>query len=259
MTAPDYGPIPVSRLKEESGGLFTALDSGRRVLISRHGQVVATIEPASVERHAAQLASFALSSREVPVPELSATDLGQGSPSESIRRAEEGVASLVTRNNKVYGVLTAPRATESLAVVDEQERALARFEREHPGASAQEFAALVEDLSSGGSGEHSDEAKGAHPEEVSDVGQLQEPEAGALVDALLDKGVALEEAQDFDRAADVFRLAIRRFKTHPDDGVRRKVARSMVELAKLYASGYRPQDAVQLADEAMLRLGLEAT
>lgn len=150
MAQPDYGPVPVSRLKDESTRIFAALGDGRRVLISRRGQVVAAIEPASIDRHAAELARFALPS-EGPMAEITASDLSQGSPSERVRAAESGTPSLLTRNNKVYGVLSsvppAPAGNARQARLDEwvaaREHALTEFEPSHPDATPAQFAAAV--------------------------------------------------------------------------------------------------------------------
>ncbi|MEI2777157.1 MAG: hypothetical protein V9G19_14540 [Tetrasphaera sp.] len=149
MSEPDFGPIPVSRLKGESGHIFAALGQGRRVLISRRGQVVAAIDPATVERYPEELARFALPG-EQHMDELTASDLSQGSPSEAVRAAaEDGVSSYVTRNSKVYGVLSGlPVASPEDAAgytywVDERERAMTSFEADHPDATAEQFAAFV--------------------------------------------------------------------------------------------------------------------
>lgn len=145
MLNPDYGPVPVSQLKAETGRIFAALSADRRVLISRRGEVVAAIEPASVARFTRELAAFALPG-DSPFAELTASDLSQGSPSESVRAAEAGSPAFVTRNNKVYGVLaalpqpplTAPGTYE--AWLAGRERALAAFAAQHPDATPEEFA-----------------------------------------------------------------------------------------------------------------------
>lgn len=137
----DYGPIPMSRLKHEANAVYQALQEGRRVLISRHGAVVAAIDPVSLDRHVRELARFALPSEGDELPHLTARELMQGSPSDFVRRAEEGSPSLVTRANKVYGVLTSDVPAENAQSVDKREDALAYFERQHPDASAEDFAA----------------------------------------------------------------------------------------------------------------------
>jgi hypothetical protein len=151
MTTSDFGPVPVSRLKGEIGNIYEALEHGRRVLVSRHGEVVAVIQPATAPHvklcYQAELAHFAVTGpRELSV--LTATDFGQGSPSAFIRTAEIGIASLVSRENRIYGVLTSleddsATTTESADFVDARERHLAQFERDHPDATADDFAREV--------------------------------------------------------------------------------------------------------------------
>lgn len=82
--------------------------------------------------------------------ELTASDLSQGSPSEAVRAAaEDGVSSYVTRNSKVYGVLSglpvaSPGGCPGYTYwVDERERAMTSFEADHPDATAEQFAAFV--------------------------------------------------------------------------------------------------------------------
>ncbi len=240
MTTAEYGPVPVSRIKEEAGAIFHALESQQRVLVSRHGRVVAAIEPASPERHADSLIAFALASNETTVRELSATEIGQGSPSEAVRSAAAGRPALVTRGGKVYGVLGASRMGESLADVDRSEDMLAEFEREHPDASFDDFAAASDEVAAGGPARR----VAAH-----------EDWAGTLVDALLVRGLEYKRRHDVARAAETFERAISRFGSDPDDGVRIKVARTKVELARIYAEEEHPAgDPMRLADEAIQTL-----
>lgn len=257
----EYGPIPVSRFKEEAAHVFEALEAGRRVLISRHGQVVASIEPASLDVHGPELAAFAL--RDNAVAELSASHISQRSPSEAIHRAEAGTHSLLTRSNKVYGVLTGrPPAAEDLKNVDEQERALAAFEREHPEASAEEFARASRAVASGTASLPLD----SRPKPVLTASLPSRPEGRfpvtehadeTLVDALLVKGLALEDTNERAAAAATFQAAIDRFDRHPDVRVRSRVARALVELAKLRVAEGHAQDAVELAEEAVDMLGAD--
>lgn len=150
-TTSDYGPVPISRLKGEVAKIFEALEHGRRVLVSRHGEVVAVIQPAatseSKRRYRDELIRFAVSGAK-GLSVLTATDFGQGSPSAFIRAAQDGSASLVSRDNRVVGVLTQvtadqPAITESADSVDARERYLAEYERTHPEATAEDFAREV--------------------------------------------------------------------------------------------------------------------
>jgi len=143
---PPYGPVPVSRMKAESSAIFTALSQGRRVLISRRGQVVATIEPADRGAHGDLLESFALG---VDVPAVSSTDLSQSYIGSFVDRARAGANVLLTKRNVVKVVVTGPPATASAESVDAEEELLAAFERDHPDASPAEFAAFAASLDPG--------------------------------------------------------------------------------------------------------------
>jgi HSP20 family protein len=179
----------MSRLKQEANKVFPALREGRRVLLSRHGAVVAAIEPVSLDRHSRELARFALPSEDETVLNLTARELMQGSPSDYVRRAEEGYPSLVTRANKVYGVLTSSKPAETLRSIDEREDALAHFERQHPDASAEDFAAAAARL---GTAETSPVAPG-QPFEAPASWDLGHVSARTLVGALQEKVEALED------------------------------------------------------------------
>jgi antitoxin (DNA-binding transcriptional repressor) of toxin-antitoxin stability system len=238
----DFGPIPISRLKQESPGIFDALDAGRRVLVSRSGRVVAAIEPASVERHALSLATFALPHAAEVVHELSATSIGQGSPSRAVHAAEAGQPSLVTRNNKVFGVMTAPAAPPTLESVEASERVLADFERAHPDATPAEFAALA-----------------AHLDDSSRTSIAELPLASTgskkvLLDALLTRASTLISIHSRANAEETLHEVIRRFDDDPSEESQQAVARSMVTLAKLYVDEDRPADALDLLDRAVARL-----
>src|SRR5690349_598439 len=123
MRMSDYGPVPVSRLKEESQRVFGALEAGRRVMVSRYGEVVAVLDPPDVQRDALFLAAYAVGAG-FAFGELTATELGQGSPSEYVRRAEIGDPSYLTRGGKVFGVLRRYEAgadPDDSAFVDQRE------------------------------------------------------------------------------------------------------------------------------------------
>ena len=239
----DYGPVPVSRLKHESSSIFDALEAGRRVLISRSGKVVAAIEPASVERHALQLAGYAVTHPGADIDELSATSIGQGSPSRAVRAAEEGRSTLVTRNNKVFGVMNAPHTALSLAEVDASERALADFERTHPEATPAEFASLVAKLDE----VNSDPAALAGPLDPEDI-------EGLFIDALQFKATTLVSIHRTEDAEKTLLRLIGRFESDANVQVQHRVASSMVTLAKLYSAEDRHQDALKLIDQAVARL-----
>lgn len=233
MRGQDFGPVAVSRLKEELPQVLEALEQHRRVLVSRHGSVVAAIEPASTVAHGAQLASFALGSSEVR--ELSATQISQGSPAEAVSRAATGEPVLLTKRNKVYGVLGAPIAEDTLESAIRQEAELVAFETTHPDATPEEFAAMsaaVVDPRPAPSGET------AGADEV-------------IVDAMLVKGQIQEVAKDLTGAEATFRSTIEKYRGHPDLRVRSKVAQTMVELAKVYSEEGRTEQALGLTDGAV--------
>lgn len=146
MATVDFGPVPVSRFKGEVQNMLTALGHQRRVLISRHGSVVASIEPPTVQ-HARLLLDFTTrTSHEREVPVLTMSDIGRGSPSASIRNAENGIESLLTHGGKVRGVLTRKPEPRPVAVVNDRASALSVFAREHPDATPQEFADFSDSL-----------------------------------------------------------------------------------------------------------------
>lgn len=249
---PDFGPVPVSRLKDEAQQVYRALEEGRRVLVSRHGQVVAGIEPASVPRHSHLLASFALG-RPI-VSELTATEISQGSPSEAIRRAEEGESILLTRQNKVFGVLGAPTSPETVESAQAQERLLSAFEAANPDATPEDFARASRDASvmvqaalpEPGHELTSELVESASPLEAS----ITATATAVLVDAYLVEGRAYGASANLSAAESAFQSGIR-FREYPDFRVQSRVAESMVELAKVYTQKGRTAEAVHWAKDAV--------
>lgn len=240
MPTQDFGPVPVSRLKEEAQRLYHALESGHRVLVSRHGRVVAAITPPSLSRDNRLLAAFALHGSSVS--ELSATDIGQGSPSEAVRRAEDGEPIVVTRQNRVVGVLgTAPIAQETVESAEAQERMLAAFEAANPDATPEEFAEASMRISTRFAGPPADAAASQ---------ELSTAATAVIVDAFLVEGRAHEASKDLPAAATAL-LSGLRYREHPDFRVRSKVAETMVELAKVYTHEGRTAEAVDLTEDAV--------
>lgn len=103
MANTDYGPVPVSQLKAESGAIFDQLAAGRRVLVSKWGEIAAVIEPPTSGDISA-LAAYSRSGR-ADLHELTASDIANGSPSEAIRLAAAGAESYLTKNNRVCGFI----------------------------------------------------------------------------------------------------------------------------------------------------------
>jgi antitoxin (DNA-binding transcriptional repressor) of toxin-antitoxin stability system len=259
----DYGPIPISRLKDEGNNLFDALANGRRVLISRHGRVVAAIEPASVDRHTHQLAAFAVRAADAP-NEVTATDLNQGSPSEAVREAEQGRPSLLTRNRQVAGILQSYEPSLTAREVVAQERQLAEFERSHPDATTEELVAEAARIS--------DNTAAAEPmagkpifafaghivpssasSELLDevVATTSDLDRRIVSDAMLIHGLALEQAEDLRTAVQVFEQLVTRFEQETDAYVLTRVARSKVELARLLTLDDRPREALNWTSQVM--------
>lgn len=242
MSATDFGPVPISRIKDENSRLFNALQEGRSVSISRHGRVVAIIEPASLERHAYELAEYALPEADNDILELTASEIGQGSPSEFIRNAEAGRMSWVTRNNKVYGVLRAVPSVDDAKLVDAREEALKQFERDHPDATAEEFADAVAQFP----GEEIQGSTGL----VAEAAEI----SPALLDALQARAVAFDRTGNEDQAEAMYKKIITRFGDIHDKWISQRVAGSMVELAKLYNREAKHGEAIAILDLAIPRL-----
>jgi antitoxin (DNA-binding transcriptional repressor) of toxin-antitoxin stability system len=149
MSPTDYGPVPVSRVKAESGAIFDALAHGRRVLIAKHDRVVAAIDPATaVPRDL--LVDYATPGH-TRLAELTATEINQGSPSRAVAAASTTPA-YVTKDNRVYGLLRQITADDlaaalpSPALIAERERRIEKFLADHPEAGAEELASVGERL-----------------------------------------------------------------------------------------------------------------
>ena len=87
MRPTDYGPVPVSRIKAESGAIFDALAHGRRVLIAKHDRVVAAIDPATAVPRGL-LVNY-VTPGHPRLAELTATEVNQGSAVARRRRGEQ--------------------------------------------------------------------------------------------------------------------------------------------------------------------------
>jgi hypothetical protein len=136
MNKKPYGPIPVSRIKPEAKTIFEVLAAGRPVHISRYGQVAAVIDPpAAIPQEL--LADYAVGDP-AGFPELTATEINQGSPASAVLAAVEDGPRYVTRKHRVHGLLrrvtdadlaTSEPSDEQLA---ERERRLAEYLEAHP-------------------------------------------------------------------------------------------------------------------------------
>ena len=143
MRISDYGPVPVSKLKDESRAMFAALAKGRRVLISRRGSVIAAIRPPT-EGDAPLLAVFALPADDAtPLTQLTATTINQSASSTINSVFESDSLAFVTNSQSVLGFLERYEAdTDKLTPEDHAtiNTRIAAFLEETPDASAQAVA-----------------------------------------------------------------------------------------------------------------------
>lgn len=149
MYSHDFGPIPVSRLKADAPQIFEALGQGRRVLVSRRGEVVAAIDPPdAIDTQV--LAEYALPGRR-NLDELSASEINRGSPSRAVADAAKGLARYVTKDSRVYGMLRRVTGEELAAELPTPQEATDHRQRVeellqvNPAATAEEIVALTQD------------------------------------------------------------------------------------------------------------------
>lgn len=180
MRPADFGPVPVSRLKADAAGIYRALEQGRKVLVSRRGEVVAVVDPAEAVP-TKLLVEYVLPGRR-HLGELTATEINQGSPSRAVANASHGVRSYFSKDHRVYGVLrevTADELAEELPSDEEvaaRQRRIDDYLRNHPQAGASELAAL-----SAAGGEAEDETKRRELEqEVNDLAKTVDRLAEAV-------------------------------------------------------------------------------
>ena len=146
----NYITIPVSRLKPQVSLLFTALEERRRVFVTRHGAVVAAIDPYDMVP-AEVLASFS-APISLSLSEVSARDIGKSSPTRAVADAERGLPSLITKDRNVYGLL---RHADSLPDLGREafdrnaalDSATQEFLDSHPEASREELLDFVDSWS----------------------------------------------------------------------------------------------------------------
>ncbi len=256
--ATDFGPVPASQVKKESSRIFDALGEGRRVLISRYGKVIAAIDPVTHPLYEHVLAAYAMPGF-ADTHELTATDISQDGPAERIRAAEDGIPSLVTKNQKAYGMLQRFDGDgESMAAAsdpDVREELLARFEQGHPDATPAEFAAEVERLAAAAPSAVAAPALGGaarvdlvHPTAV-DGDELQ-----AWVEGMEIRGYAYEQRGDFVAARQVFDLAIERVGDTTDDRIRPRIRTLMLKSARYHAMAGDAETALKLAEAVTTEL-----
>ena len=149
MRTENFGPVPIARFKPDSGSMFTALEEGRRVLLSKRGRVIARIEPHTQLRPG--LAALYATPGEQLLRDLTATRINQGSPSKLINEAVEcGVPCFVSNQRVLYGVLhgvtdaQVAQDTPSRSQSDEIQRRIDAFLTAHPDVDAERLAAETE-------------------------------------------------------------------------------------------------------------------
>jgi hypothetical protein len=149
----DYGPVAVSRLRREIASVSIALDQKRRVLLSRHGQVVAAIEPPSSRFDRLLLDYTTLSRDDRTVPVLTLTQIGRGAPGPFIKDAQDGISTLITSHGRVLGVLTKKPEPLSSDGASDRLELMKEFAAKNRDASPAEFAKFGASLISEDSGQ----------------------------------------------------------------------------------------------------------
>ena len=226
------------------------------MLISRYGKVVAVIEPASLSLDQGVLAAHAAPGLPA-MPELTATEIGQDGPAERIRAAEAGAVTLVTKNQKVYGVMRPPSVEPEAALTDPDlaERMLARFEHDHPQATAAELADESERLHEALSAEAALRPylgspvveSGPVPTEPR-AADLRSADALAWAEAMTIQGLAHEPSGDLAAARTVYDTAIERLRGVGDERLRSRMHVMMLKAAQFhYLTGDSPT-ALRLAE-----------
>ncbi|MGH9123651.1 MAG: hypothetical protein ACRDZ8_02855 [Acidimicrobiales bacterium] len=140
----------MSRLKAESGAIFDALAHQRRVLIAKHGHIVAAIDPSKAVP-SELIVDYATPGQPV-LHELRATDINQSSPSAAVNAAVGGSPHYVTKDNQVYGLLREitddelARSYPSDTAIVWQESEIEHYLASHPDANAEDLASLSDRL-----------------------------------------------------------------------------------------------------------------
>ena len=274
--AGEYGPVPISRLKDEVVRMSDALKQGRRVLISRQGRVVAQIEPASALRHADVLASFAVDAESAPRA-ISPTLLSQGAGSDAVHAAERGEVQLLTRNSKVLGVITNFLPSNDWATLMDREEAMQEVEHAFPDATPEQFQSVVArsspsanppdvDVSSRGDAGStamavaSSGAAALHGAAVPAVGAASTLVLGAVGAitayrrAQFARATALRSLGDDQEAESALLHVIATIQKEPTPSDEGLAVRSYLALADLYNDADRPQEALDSAEHALEHL-----
>jgi len=119
--------LPVSSLKNESRRVFDALTAGKTVYVSKHGKIRAAFRPYEAIPEGVAAAYASPGAPSLHMPEVTARDLGQSVPSKAVSDAAEGLPSLITKDRRLYGMLTAASAPR-IDTAPDREQAAARAE-----------------------------------------------------------------------------------------------------------------------------------
>ena len=149
MSTHTYGPVPLSRLGVEAADVRDALSRGERVLVSRHGDVLAELVPPA-RLPVSVLAMIAMG--DSGLPELTSRELDRGNVARYVRDASDGQVHLLTRAGHLRAMLVPTlvgrpssrrtRAAEARAAARADEALLDSLPEDATAARA--FQALVE-------------------------------------------------------------------------------------------------------------------
>lgn len=237
-----FGPVPVSQLKPEAPAVFKALDAGRTVLVSRHGTVVAQIDPPDWDSDRDDLASFALTGHAEGYDELNATEIRQGSPSRAVHAAEAGTPALVTKDHHVVGFLRPRTVTWSMQDPAWMEDQVAAYEQSHPDATAEELSDLMDSLQEAPVIPPLVDLQGGH-----EVPVLARHTLAAAWETRLVAYANVGRVADAER---VYHHLLADLGATHDDHLNLTMGRAMVAMGRAYVADGRTEDALTATTEA---------
>jgi len=135
--------LPVSSLKNESRLVFDALTAGKTVYVSKHGKICAAFRPYEAIPEGVAAAYASPGAPSLHMPEVTARDFGRSVPSKAVSDAAAGLPSLITKDRRLYGMLTAA-STPRVDQAPDREQAAARAEAvrayldQHPEATTED-------------------------------------------------------------------------------------------------------------------------
>lgn len=145
---PGYTVLPVSALQDQASTVFEALDDGRTVYVSNRGKVVAAFRP-YVSVPAAVAALY--TSPNLDQPAVTSRDLRRGVKSSVVAEAAAGLPSLLFKDGRIHGVLTAASTPEPTEIpnpdaVGAKAEVMRQYREEHPDATIDEVLAYSDSL-----------------------------------------------------------------------------------------------------------------